>query len=154
MDIWLWRDPSEATYTLGQMFVDTHFECDTLEDVQRPLGEKVPGATAIPLGKYQVVVAYSPHFHRLMPHLLDVPYFTGILMHWGVSDLSTEGCIILGKRVHNPDAVFNADAKDLIVDSHTTFDHFFAQLVRALDSGEEAWITISSEWESAHVNPG
>ena len=90
--------------TIGQMYLDGEFFCFTLEDVVREVpGEpvekwKVPGETAIPTGKYQVVLQNSPHFGHDTPTLLKVPGFDYIRIHSGNTDKDTEGCLILGYR--------------------------------------------------------
>ena len=83
--------------TIGELFVNGEFECYTLEDVVRPLGEKVDGKTAIPTGSYKVVVNWSPRFQKNMPHILDVPGFLGVRIHAGNAAKDTEGCILVGK---------------------------------------------------------
>jgi hypothetical protein len=63
---------------------------------------KVPGESAIPYGLYDLVVTMSPKFKRLMPRLLDVVGFDGILIHNGNTHEDTEGCILVGmsRSVH------------------------------------------------------
>ena len=83
--------------TIGLLFVDKVFECYVLEDVVRAPGVKVPGETAIPAGKYKVVLDFSARFKRIMPHVLDVPGFDGIRVHCGNTDADTEGCLLVGQ---------------------------------------------------------
>lgn len=85
-------------YTPGELLInDIHF-CWTLEDVVREVvGQpveswKVYGKTAIPAGKYNVVLVQSPRFKRLMLSVQGVPGFSGILIHNGKSEEDTEGC--------------------------------------------------------------
>lgn len=103
MDLRLQREPTRDGATLGCLFVDGHFECFTLEDIvrERP-GEpvsawKIPAETAIPVGRYRVVVTRSTRFQRDLPLLLDVPGFTGIRIHPGNGSLDTEGCLLVGR---------------------------------------------------------
>lgn len=104
MNIVLPRLLYAASYTQGMMLVNGAFFCYTLEDTVRPAAsEKVYGATAIPAGRYRVVVDQSPKFQKLMPHILDVPGFEGVRIHGGESDADTEGCILTGSSFVRPD---------------------------------------------------
>ena len=51
--------------TLGHLYVEAAFECYTLEDVVRAPGVKVAHETAIPAGRYQVVIMPSPKYNAL-----------------------------------------------------------------------------------------
>lgn len=87
-------------YTIGKLYVDGTYFCDTLEDRVRDLTKekKVPGQTAIPAGTYEVIVNISPRFRRKLPRLLDVPGFDGILIHRGNTAEDTAGCILVGEN--------------------------------------------------------
>lgn len=93
----LWPKPN---YTVGRLFVDGKFYCNTLEDTVRDLSKekKVPGKTAIPYGIYKVVFNWSPKFGRNLPRLLNVPAFDGILIHSGNTAEDSAGCILVGKN--------------------------------------------------------
>lgn len=89
------------TYTIGALSVNGEKFCDTLEDRLRDLagGEaKVPGETAIPEGRYRVIVNRSPKFGRDLPRLLDVPMFEGVLIHRGNTAEDSAGCILVGEN--------------------------------------------------------
>lgn len=93
----LWKKPA---YTVGRLFVDGKFFCNTLEDTVRDLGneKKVYGKTAIPYGEYKVVYNWSPKFGRNLPRLLNVPAFEGILIHPGNTADDSAGCILVGRN--------------------------------------------------------
>lgn len=100
------------TYTIGKLYVDGDYLCDTLEDKHRPDGEKVYGETCIPEGVYRVILNYSNRFKRIMPLLLNVLNFIGIRIHCGNTDADTLGCILVGEnkikgKLINSRAAFN-----------------------------------------------
>ena len=91
--------------TIGELHIDMGFTCNTLEDTCRRdinndgklnANEKVFGLTAIPCGIYEVVLTNSPKF-GFVPHLLNVPLFTDILIHNGNAPIDTHGCILVGQ---------------------------------------------------------
>lgn len=113
MKLLLKRKFKGPDYTIGDLFLDGKFFCNTLEDSVRILPlvcfdtaqgvvcrckEKEYGRTAIPAGRYAVTMAYSPRFKRKLPYLHDVPHFLGILIHSGNDASHTEGCILVGKN--------------------------------------------------------
>mgnify|MGYP001036463994 FL=1 len=100
MRLLLERIALRDTYTIGKLYVDGQYFCDTLEDRVRDLSteRKVPGETAIPPGTYDVVVNISPKFKRLLPRLLRVPHFDGILIHAGNRPEDSAGCILVGEN--------------------------------------------------------
>lgn len=93
----LWK---KDTYTIGKLYVDDKYFCNTLEDTVRDLNKekKIPGKTAIPYGEYKVVFNWSPKFGRNLPRLLNVPAFEGILIHPGNTANDSAGCILVGKN--------------------------------------------------------
>jgi hypothetical protein len=106
------RIACKPTYTIGRLYVDGEYFCDTLEDRVRNLRKeaKVAGETAIPDGRYKVTITMSPRFGRLLPLLHDVPQFTGVRIHSGNTAKDTQGCILVG---------FNK-VKGKVVDSRKT----------------------------------
>ena len=92
------REFFAETYTIGKLYVDGVYFCDTLENPVRPEGVKIPNETAIPYGTYDVIVNFSPKFKRVLPRLLNVPMFDGILIHRGNSVKDTSGCILVGEN--------------------------------------------------------
>jgi hypothetical protein len=108
---------SGKAYQIGHLYVDGQYVCDTIEDVDRgltqsmPLSEilriKVKSETAIPRGRYRVRMdIQSPKFSAkayywtfckgYLPRLMSVPGFDGILIHKGINQRSSAGCIIVG----------------------------------------------------------
>ena len=107
MNLRLIREPTKNRATLGSLYVDGVWECWTLEDPIREVdGQsvetwKVKGDTAIPAGRYQVLLTRSPRFRKVLPLLMAVPGFTGIRIHTGNISRDTEGCILPGKTRHD-----------------------------------------------------
>jgi hypothetical protein len=108
MDILLKRIAKKSTYTIGKLYINGKYVCDTLEDKDRGLAQsmseaeiskiKVYGETAIPAGKYEVIVSYSAKFKQYMPLLLNVKGFAGIRIHSGNTDKDSYGCILVGRN--------------------------------------------------------
>ncbi|MBQ7818823.1 MAG: hypothetical protein IJ341_03895 [Bacteroidales bacterium] len=108
MEIKVKRLYIKEEYTIGKMYVNGMCFCDTLEDKVRDLNKdgdlsdngegKVYAQTAIPYGKYKVIVSFSPKFKRMLPRLLDVPHFEGILIHRGNTAKDSAGCILVGEN--------------------------------------------------------
>lgn len=91
------RNKQTDKSTLGELYgPDGSFWAHTLEDVVR--AEKVQNMTAIPAGTFELVMAWSNRFQRLLPRLLEVPYFRGIYIHNGNYPTHTDGCILVGKK--------------------------------------------------------
>lgn len=133
------RTSLNPSSTLGKLSINGVFECYTLEDTMRevpgtPVSSwKVYGDTAIPVGTYEVIIDFSAHFGRMMPHITGVSGFDGIRMHSGNTDRDTLGCILLGQTIGGP---------DLIGNSRIAFDKFFGKLQAALADFAEPTITI------------
>ncbi|MDR2138717.1 MAG: DUF5675 family protein [Tannerella sp.] len=108
MELKLQRRFSGEGYTIGSLYIDNKYFCDTLEDADRgltqatPLEEirriKVAHETAIPTGVYKVGVNLSPAKRRMLPRLSDVPGFSGILIHRGNTKRDSSGCILVGEN--------------------------------------------------------
>ena len=97
----------------------------------RSPGEKIPGDTAIPEGRYQIIINHSPRFKRDLPLLLKVPNFEGVRIHPGNYAKDTEGCILVGRK----------RIPGMVQESRLAFDALFAKIQAALES-EEVWINI------------
>ena len=106
------------THTVGKMYVDGLYECFTLEDAVRN-GTKVIGKTAIPIGTYKLIIDASTRFQQDMPHILDVPDFTGVRIHAGNTSADTDGCILVGS---------SWTGKDFIGNSKIAYKKFFDKL--------------------------
>ena len=97
-----------SKYTIGKLFIDDEYFCDTIEDIDRGLKssmsieyikkKKVYAKTAIPTGTYKIEMTYSNKFKRILPLLVDVKGFSGIRIHRGNTEIDSSGCIIVGEN--------------------------------------------------------
>ena len=104
-------------YTIGKLYIDGHYLCDTLEDTVRPAGTKIAGKTAIPAGTYKVKKTMSPRFKKILPEILNVPGFSGVRIHNGNTADDSSGCVLLGLN----------KVKGKVLDSQTTMAFFMAR---------------------------
>jgi len=137
LELSLTRQPSNALATLGHLDVDGRPFCHTLEDPVRDLGEhgegKVYGKTAIPAGRYPVLINFSVKFQKKMLAVEGVPYFTGIRIHSGNDADDTLGCILVGSVVDDPNRIHGGSVM---------LPQLFAMVQEALDKGEKVWLTV------------
>ena len=148
----------KGTFTLGALQIQTEsnkdfltnkYFCDTLEPhaIDWRKEEKVAGKTAIPTGRYRVMMSYSKTYKRRMPFLQNVPHFTGIMIHTGNSVDDTRGCILVGKAVRpqkpedeNPTG--KATVIGRLTDSRITFNRLYELIKEAMKKGEEVFVEI------------
>ena len=85
--------------TLGKLYIDGEYFCETLEDAKRD--KKIAGETCIKAGEYSIIVRMSISFknNRLMPFLQNVPEFNGVAIHSGNTPADTQGCVLVGKYI-------------------------------------------------------
>lgn len=117
MKIKLKRIALKKDYTIGKLYIDDVYFCDTLEDAVRDLNKngkfddgekKIYSQTAIPYGTYEVTTnvvssrfknrIWAKPYNGKIPRLLNVQSFDGVLLHPGSSQLDTSGCILVGKN--------------------------------------------------------
>ena len=99
----------KTCFTLEDVCSDKNFDGD-LDDASEA---KVKHETAIPAGRYKVIVTYSNRFKKPLPLLLDVKGFEGIRIHPGNTKANTSGCILPGltkaeNAVYSSRVAFNA----------------------------------------------
>lgn len=139
-------------YTIGSLFINGVYECDTIEDVDRGLADsmsvdevktkKIYGRTAIPTGTYRIDMnTVSPKFKDRswakfcggkLPRLLDVKGYEGVLIHVGNKAEDTLGCILVGDN----------KIKGQVINSTATFQELYGELLKAKVKGEEITIDI------------
>lgn len=92
--------------TIGKMYINGEYFCDTLEDKDRHLEtcgckEKVYGKTAIPRGTYVAKPYWWGKHQNWYLWLQNVPCFSGILVHGGYNEKDSLGCVLIGTAVAN-----------------------------------------------------
>lgn len=153
MKLLLDRKWKKSEYTIGRLYINGELFCNTLEDTDRGLNEdmtlseikkiKIQDRTAIPAGIYDVTLdIVSPKFSQKdfykkicngkVPRLLDVPGFSGILIHCGTNHTHSSGCILVGYN----------KIKGGLTDSKETFTKLYDILKTAKENNEEITIEI------------
>lgn len=138
----LTRFAPRPTYTIGRLYLDGVYLCDTLEDRDRGFTEntnaseiqkkKICSETAIPTGVYRLdFVTISPRFGAqpfykevcggMLPRLVAVPGFEGVLIHTGNTPEHTSGCILVGRNIE----------KGKVMQSRETFARIYPELLAA-----------------------
>lgn len=152
MKLLLKRSFKGPDYTIGKLYINDVYECDTLEDQDRGLTsqmsiseielKKVYGKTAIPTGTYKIdMTTVSPKFKDrvwakpykgILPRLIDVKGYSGVLIHVGNKAEDTLGCILVGEN----------KVKGQVVNSTATFYELMTVLLKAQSAGETIELTI------------
>ena len=143
MELNIKRIARRETYTIGRLYIDGKYFCDTLEDKDRGLRQDMPvsviratkrkGITAIPTGRYRMTLAVqSPKFSKratyqfcngYLPRLINVPGYDGVLIHIGNTARDTEGCLLVGRNTQ----------VGKVLDSRKTFIELYDRLLGAKD---------------------
>lgn len=117
MRIKLIRKYKKPAYTIGILYVDGVYFCETVEDADRGLdssmdiltilAKKQPGITAIPTGVYKVILTVSPKFKKkqwaqryggLVPEIIGVKGYSGARIHPANYASELEGCVAPGEN--------------------------------------------------------
>ena len=147
MELILERIAKRKTYTIGHLYIQRRVDdeylagtenlyfCDTLEPTWRDYANgayKVKGRSAIPEGRYAVVISFSPKFKAWLPILLGVPKFEGIRIHAGNTAKDTQGCILVGRNQRVGE----------VLESRKWLYELKQKIVEAKGRGEAVWLTI------------
>ena len=152
MKLFLDRLYKKKEYTIGKLYLNGEYFCDTCEDVDRGINQnmnlseilntKVEHETAIPIGTYNITLnVQSPRFSKkaqynfcngFLPRLMNVPGFEGVLIHIGNKADHSEGCILVGQN----------KVRGQVVNSTATFVKLYEKLKVASDKGEKITIDI------------
>lgn len=142
MNLKLKRTYKGDQYTIGHLYIEDQFFCDTIEDIDRGLDQDMPlkeirekkiyGVTAIPTGTYQVMLTYSGRFKKILPLIANVPGFDGIRIHSGNTEKDSLGCVIVGEN----------KVKGQVINSRITMNKLMPILSKAEARKEKVFITI------------
>lgn len=155
MELLVKRTYRGNNYTIGHLYINGKFFCDTLEDPDRGLTKDMPlskiksikikGNTCIPYGKYKVTMdivspkysnylkyPYALYVKGKMPRVQEVPAFDGILIHPGSTAADTDGCLLVGEN----------KIKGKLINSQVTWKKLCTQLLQANNKRE----TITIEY--------
>jgi len=147
MELKVIRKEFSSKTSIGELYINDVFFCYTLEDTDRNLMQtmgkkeieelKIYGKTAIPYGRYEVVMTWSNKFKCIMPLVNNVPGYLGIRIHKGNSEVDTLGCLLVGMK----------KSVDKISNSTDAFDKLFILLKDACAKGK-VWITYEKAIEN------
>lgn len=143
LKLFLDRRWKKADYTIGVLYINGTRFCEVLEDAVRD--HKIAGCTAIPAGTYKIDMnTVSPKFKNkqwaklfggIVPRLVDVPNYSGVLVHPGNTAADTEGCLLPGKNRE----------KGKVLDSQVTYRLLMENyLMPAKYAGQEIIIEIAN----------
>ena len=148
MELVLKRIAKKDDYTIGRLYIkktvldeysageELEYVCDTLEPQWRDYAKgarKIKGKSAIPEGRYPVVITYSPKFKQWLPLLVNVPMFSCIRIHAGNDAVNdTQGCILVGEN----------RVRGKVLNSRKYVKIVKEKIVEAKDKGEGVWIEI------------
>ena len=109
----LLRDNETDHSTTGLLFIDGIVNpiCHTLEPSKTFINDEGK-VGLIPPGTYPLKMLWSNRFQRLLPHITDVPNRSDLMIHNGNTWQDTEGCVLVGTTLENPD--FIGHSKDAL----------------------------------------
>lgn len=139
--IWVFRQAFKKISTRGQMYLNGVFQGYTLEDEVRGDNIKIAKHTAIKTGTYEVVKHSTKKFPKAL-RLENVPGFVGILIHGGLNEKHTDGCLLLGEKkndigVDESVLTYRGNAVDLLTE----------KIWQDIDKGIPCYITITNSPE-------
>lgn len=143
MEVLIDRKYKKSNYTIGDVYINGEWYCNSLEDTVRDGGIKIPTETAIPGNghtingikapdHYSILWTYSPKFKRNMPLVFPVPCFEGIRIHKGKNERYSAGCILFGLNT----------IKGQLTKSEEICEDFYKLVKDCSDRGEKIILTI------------
>jgi len=137
MELKLTRIAKRKEYTIGRLTIDGQPFCDTLEPAWRDIGpgrsgHKLAGRTAIPEGRYPVVITWSEKFGKWLPLLVGVPMFKGVRIHAGNTAADTKGCLLVGLNLK----------MGMVVNSRIWLHRLVEAITEARARDEAIWLSV------------
>lgn len=153
MEILIKRIAKKETYTIGKLYIDGKYYCDTIEDKDRGLTQsmsskeiadkKIKHKTAIPTGKYELTLkvkspkysqkkAFVDYCNAFMPRFVNIPGYEGVLIHTGNTAEDSSGCIVVGYN----------KVVGKVINSMNAFKTIYPVMKTASDKGEKITVTI------------
>ena len=152
MELLLERVWPKETYTVGKFYVEDKRFGESMEDKDRGLDQSMSeaqiaklkkyGETAIPKGRYEVKMTFSPKFSSKawakptggkVPEICCVPGYEGVRIHPLNSAKDSLGCIGVGKNDKKGWISRSTEYYRNLVDNY---------IVPAINRGERIFITI------------
>ena len=151
MELILKRIAKRKTYTIGKLYVREQrlaenpdatmketFLCDTMEPTWRDYangGRRIRDRSAIPEGRYLVLIVWNKEHRQWLPILWNVPMFKSVFVHQGEISIDTTGGILVGRNVQ----------VGKVLDSNIWLQRLKHKILEAQQRGEQVWITIKIE---------
>lgn len=143
MELILKRTEKRKTYTIGHLYALTEntemHVADTLEPTWRDYGHgqrKIAGRSAIPEGRYAVVISWDKRREEWLPVLLGGPEFNrrwgDIRIHDGYCQCDTRGSILVGEK--------GGDGQ--LLNSRIWLHRLKQMIVEAKEQGEPVWLEV------------
>lgn len=139
MELTLTRIAKRKTYTIGRLSINDEYFCDTLEPTWRDYAHgayKVKGKSAIPEGRYAIVITWSPRMKKWLPLLVGDHDFNkkwqGVRIHAGNTAKDTEGCILVGQNRQ----------VGQVLDSRLWLHRLLQRITDAKEQNEAVWLTV------------
>ena len=144
MELILTRIAKRKTYTIGRLAIldsegkEAYF-CDTLEPTWRDYkhgARKIKGCSAIPEGRYAIVITWSPRMKQWLPLLIGDRDFNrqwqGVRIHAGNTSCDTEGCVLVGEN----------KKVGMVLNSRLWVYRLKQKMTEARERNEPIWLTI------------
>jgi len=144
MEVTLTRKTFLNNRTFGELSTDGVFLGHTLEDKVRDNEPFILGETAIPYGRYRLIVSFSNRFQKQMIQVINVRGGNttfhginidqcGIRIHGGNTEKDSLGCPLLGAKRDGDNKIYECER----------VNNTLISKVKAADKKEEVYLNIT-----------